>query len=105
MTKRAIHYRQQLFTCEELSDGLVLSPGGADEQQPGRQELQMTGQELCDGPGGAHGGFLLPLTQLTALIDGVHQQEERLLRGLNAQQRQEDTPEDRGKRQRENVNC
>ncbi|KAF3838793.1 hypothetical protein F7725_010561 [Dissostichus mawsoni] len=45
---------------EELSDGLVLSPGGADEQQPGRQELEMTGQELCDGPGGAHGDFCSP---------------------------------------------
>lgn len=55
----------------------------------------MTGQELGDGPGGAGGGPLLPLTQLTAFIDGVHQQEKGLLRRLNTQERQEDTPEDR----------
>lgn len=89
--------RAGLLTREQFSDGLVLSPCGADEKQPGRQELVMTGQELGDGPGGAGGGPLLPLAQLTAFIDGVHQQEERLLRGLNTQQRQEDTSEDRRK--------
>lgn len=51
----------------------------------------VTGQELGDGPGGTWGGPLLPLAQLTALVDGVHQQEERLLRGLNTQERQKDT--------------
>lgn len=53
----------------------------------------MTGQQLGDGPGGAGGGPLLPLPQQAALVDGVHQQDERLLRGLDAQQRQEDTSE------------
>lgn len=60
----------------------------------------MTGQELGDGPGGAGGGPLLPLAQLTAFIDGVYQQEERLLRRLNTQQRQEDTSGDRRKKER-----
>ncbi len=60
----------------------------------------VTGQELCDGPGGAGGGPLLPLTQLTAFIDGVHQQEERLLRRLHTQERQEDTSEDNRKDER-----
>lgn len=87
-----------LFTCEQFSDGLVLSPGGADEKQPGRQELVVTGQELGDGPGGAGGGPLLPLAQLTAFVDGVHQQEDRLLGRLHAQERQEDTSEDRRKK-------
>lgn len=89
-----------LLTCEQLSDGLVLSPSRAYEKQPGRQELVMTGQELSDGPGGARGGPLLPLTHLTAFIDGVHQQEERLLRGLHAQEREEDTSEERRKREK-----
>lgn len=56
----------------------------------------MAGQELGDGPGGARGGPLLSLPQLTAFVDGVHQQEERLLGGLHAQERQEDTSVDRG---------
>lgn len=56
----------------------------------------MAGQELGDGPGGARGRPLLPLAQLTAFIDGVHQQEERLLGGLHTQERQEDTSVDRG---------
>lgn len=60
----------------------------------------MTGQELGDGPGGARGGPLLALTQLTAFIDGVYQQEERLLRRLDTQERQEDTSEDRRIRER-----
>lgn len=55
----------------------------------------MAGQELGDGPGGAGGGPLLPLTQLTAFVDGVHQQEESLLRRLHAQERQEDASEER----------
>lgn len=90
-----------LLTCEQLRDGLVLSPSRADEEQPGRQELVVTGQELGDGPGGAGGGPLLPLTRLTAFIDGVHQQEERLLRGLHTQEREEDTSEERRKEERE----
>lgn len=65
----------------------------------------MTGQELGDGPGGAGGGPLLPLTQLTAFIDGVHQQEERLLRRLNTQERQEDTSEDTRIRERKRQKC
>lgn len=56
----------------------------------------VAGQELGDGPGGARRGPLLSLAQLTALVDGVHQQEERLLRGLHAQERQEDTSVDGG---------
>lgn len=60
----------------------------------------VTGQELRDGPGGPGGGPLLPLAQLTAFVDGVHQQEERLLRRLNTEERQEDTSGDR-KRERE----
>lgn len=80
-----------LLTCEQFSDGLVLTARRADEEQPGGQELVVAGQELGDGPGGARGGPLLSLAQLTALVDGVHQQEERLLRGFDAQQRQEDT--------------
>lgn len=59
----------------------------------------MTGQELCNGPGGAGGGPLLPLTKLTAFIDGVHQQEESLLRRLHTQERQEDTSEKRRMRE------
>lgn len=55
----------------------------------------VTGQELGDGPGGAGGGALLPFSQLEAFIDGVHQQEEGLLRRFDAQQRQEDAPEQR----------
>lgn len=55
----------------------------------------MAGQELGDGPGGAGGGPLLPLTQLTAFVDGVHQQEESLLRRLHTQERQEDASEER----------
>lgn len=47
----------------------------------------VTGQELGDGPGGAGGGALLPFSQLEAFIDGVHQQEEGLLRRFDAQQR------------------
>lgn len=75
------------LTCEQFGDGLVLPAGGADEQQPGGQELMVTGQELGDGPGGAGGGALLPFSQLEAFIDGVHQQEEGLLRRFDAQQR------------------
>lgn len=56
----------------------------------------VAGQELGDGPGGARGGPVLPLAQLTAFVDGVHQQEERLLGGLHPQQRQEDTSVDGG---------
>lgn len=92
--------RAGLFTCEQFGDGLVLSSSRADEEQPGRQELVMTGQELGDSPGGAGGGPLLPLAQLTAFIDRVYQQEERLLRRLNTQQRQEDTSGDRRKKDR-----
>ena len=54
----------------------------------------VTGQEVSDGPGGTRRGPLLPLPKLTAFIDGVHKQEEGLLRWLHAQERQEDTPED-----------
>lgn len=79
------------LTCEQFRDGLVLAARRADEEQPGGQELVVAGQELGDGPGGARGGPLLPLGQLTAFVDGVHQQEERLLRGPDAQERQEDT--------------
>lgn len=89
-----------MHTCEQFSDGLVLTPRRADEKQPGRQELMVTGQELCDGPGGPGGGPLLPFAQLTAFVDGVHQQEERLLRRLNTEERQEDTSEDRRRRER-----
>lgn len=64
----------------------------------------MAGQELGDGPGGAEGGPLLPLTQLAAFVDGVHQQEERLLRRLNTQERQQDTSEDK-EEQRESHYC
>lgn len=85
-----------LLTCEQFRDGLVLTAGRADEEQPGRQELVVAGQELGNGPGGARGGPLLSLAQLTALVDGVHQQEERLLRRLEAQERQEDTSVDGG---------
>lgn len=60
----------------------------------------MTGQELGDGPGRADGGPLVPLAQLTALVDGVHQQEETLLRRLHTQERQEDTSEEISKRER-----
>lgn len=56
----------------------------------------VAGQELGDGPGGARGGPLLSLAQLTAFVYGVHQQEERLRRGLNAQERQEDASVDGG---------
>ena len=80
-------------TCEEFGDGLVLAPGGADEEQPGRQELVVAGQELGDGPGTPRGGPLLALPQLAALVDGVHQQEESLRRRLGTQQGQEHTPE------------
>lgn len=93
------------LTCEQLSDGLVLSPSRADEKQPGRQEVVMTGQELGDGPGGARGGPLLPLTHLTAFINGVHQQEERLLRGLHTQEREEDTSEEQEGRKEEREKC
>lgn len=79
------------LTCEQFSDSLVLTACRADEEQPGGQELVVTGQELGDSPGGARGGPLLPLSQLTAFVDGVHQQEERLLRGLDTQEGQEDT--------------
>lgn len=84
------------LTREQFGDGLVLTTRRADEEEPRGQELVVAGQELGDGPGGARGGPLLPLDQLTAFIDGVHQQEERLLGGLHAQERQEDTSEDRG---------
>lgn len=76
-----------VLTCEQFSDGLVLPPGGADEQQPGGQELVVTGQELSNGPGGAGGGALLSFTKLQAFVDRVHQQEEGLLRRFDAQQR------------------
>lgn len=82
-------------TCEEFGDGLVLSASGADEQQPGRQELVVTGEELGDGPGRTGGGPLVPLTELAPLIDGVHEQEEGLRRRLHAQERQQDAPEKR----------
>lgn len=80
------------LTCEQLSDGLVLPAGGADEQQPGGQELVVTGQELSDGPGGSGGGALLSFSQLQAFIHRVHQQEEGLLWRFDAQQRQKDAP-------------
>lgn len=83
-------------TCEEFGYGLVLPAGGADEQQPGGQELVVTGEELGDGPGRTGGGPLVPLRELAALVDGVHEQEEGLLRGLHAQERQQDAPEKRG---------
>ena len=82
----------RVFTCEEFGDGLVLAPCGADEQQPGRQELVVAGQELGDGPGGAGGRPLLALAQLTAFVDGVHEQEEALLRRLHTQERKQDAP-------------
>lgn len=94
-----------VLTCEQFSDGFVLSASRADEKQPGRQELVMTGQELGDGPGGARGGPLLPLTHLAAFIDGVHQQEERLLGGLHTQEREEDTSEEQRKEEREMLSC
>lgn len=81
-----------ILTCEQLSNGLVLPTGGADEQQPGGQELVVTGQELSDGPGGAGGRALLSFSQLQAFINRVHQQEERLLWRFDAQQRQKDAP-------------
>lgn len=90
-----------MLTCEEFSDGLVLPPGGADEKQPGRQELVVAGQELRNGPGGAGGGPLLPLPKLEAFIDGVHQQEEGLRRGFNTQERQEDTSEEQREGEKE----
>lgn len=95
-----IHSQEEpgLLTCEQFSDGLVLSPCRADEKQPRRQELVMAGQELCNGPGRAEGRLLLSVAQMRAFIDGVHQQEERLLRGLNTQERQEDTSVNRGNR-------
>lgn len=65
----------------------------------------MTGQEFGNGPGGTRRGSLLPFTQLTAFIDGVHQQEERLLRRLNTQERQEDTSEERRIRERKRAKC
>lgn len=85
-----------VLTREEFGDGLVLTPRRADEQEPRGQELVVAGQELGDGPGGAWGGPLLSLAQLTAFIDGVHQQEERLLGRLHTQERQEDTSVDTG---------
>lgn len=84
-----------LLPREQFGDGLVLTTRRADEEEPRRQELVVAGQELGDGPGGARGRPLLSLAQLTAFIDGVHQQEERLLGGLHAQERQEDTSVDR----------
>ena len=51
------------------------------------------GQELGYGPGGAGRGALFSLAQLNALVDGVHQEEERLLGRLGAQEGEEDTPE------------
>ena len=66
------------------------------------------GQELGYGPGGAGRGALFPLAQLTALVDGVHQEEQRLLGRLGAQEGEEDTPErggeegkKKGRRERE----
>lgn len=56
----------------------------------------VTGQELCNGPGRTWGGPLFPLTQLTAFINGVHKQEECLLRRLHTQERQEYTPDEKG---------
>lgn len=96
-------HRYAVFTCEEFGDSLVLSPCGTDEQQPGRQELVMTGQELSDGPRGARGGPLVALAQLTAFVDGVHQQEEGLLGRLHIQQRQQDTSEERRIQERTDV--
>lgn len=90
-----------MLTREEFSDGLVLPPGGADEKQPGRQELVVAGQELRNGPGGAGGRPLFSLPELEALIDGVHQQEEGLRRGFNTQERQEDTSEEQREGERE----
>lgn len=95
------HATWLVLTCEEFSDGLVLPPGGADEKQPGRQELVVAGQELRNGPGGAGGRPLLSLPELEALIDGVHQQEEGLRRGFNTQERQEDTSEEQREGERE----
>lgn len=86
------------LTCEQLCDGLVLSAGGADEQQPGGKELVVTGQELGDGPGRSRGRALFPFFQLEAFIDGVYQQEEGLLGRFDAQQRQEDAPEQSNER-------
>lgn len=92
----ALQRTSGLLTCEQFGDGLVLTARRADEEQPGGQELVVAGQELSDGPGGARGGSLLSLTQLAAFVDGVHQQKERLLRGLHAQERKEDTSVDKG---------
>lgn len=92
-----------MLTCEEFSDGLVLPPGGADEKQPGRQELVVAGQELGNGPGGAGRGPLLSLPELEAFIDGVHQQEEGLRRGFDTKERQEDTSEDQREKGRFNI--
>lgn len=92
----ALPRTSRLLTCEQFGDGLVPTARRADEQQPGGQELVVAGQELSDGPGGARGGPLLSFTQLAAFVDGVHQQKERLLRGLHAQERKEDTSVDKG---------
>lgn len=85
-----------VLTREQFGDGLVLTAGRADEEQPRRQELVVAGQELGDGSGGARRGPLLALAELAAFVDGVHQQEERLLRGLHTQEGQEDTSGDGG---------
>lgn len=85
-----------VLTREEFGDGLVLTTRRADEEEPRGQEVVVAGQELGDGPGGARGGPLLPLAQLAAFVDGVHQQEERALGGLGAQEGQEDASVEAG---------
>lgn len=106
LTNSIIHQGNTIYTCEEFGDGLVLSACRADEQQPGRQELMVTGQELGNGPGGARWGPLVPLTQLAAFINGVHQQEQRLLGRLHVQEGQKDASgkiRNRKERKRRNV--
>lgn len=38
----------EIVTCEEFGDVFVLPACRADEQQPGREELMMGGQQLGD---------------------------------------------------------
>lgn len=80
--------RAHSVTCEEFGDVFVLSAGGADEKQPGREELMMGGQQLGDVP--------WPLTSVPyrrILIHWIHQHKQSLRRSLTAQQRQQHTPE------------
>lgn len=39
------------LTCEKFSDVLVLPAPGADEEEPGWQQLVVNGQQLADAPG------------------------------------------------------